>query len=142
MTNTSSQRFVRGERNRVVKEGGYLRGFRPIGLGMETLWRKGLQIGDVTLPPAVHSRRATGFRSSTGWTRTRRRWPTTESSNRATSTLGVARRPRVSWSGSTPDESGGVAVCLKRTRRSDFTEAYPPLDCFADGLAEEGRIGI
>ena len=47
MTSTTSQRFVRGERYRVVKEGGYLRGFRPIGPGMETLWRKDLRIGDV-----------------------------------------------------------------------------------------------
>jgi len=30
MTNTSTQRFVRDERYRVVKKGGYLRGFRPI----------------------------------------------------------------------------------------------------------------
>lgn len=47
MTNTSPQRFVRGERYRVVKKGGDLRGFRPTGPGMETLWRKDLRVGDV-----------------------------------------------------------------------------------------------
>ena len=47
MTNTSSQRFVRGERYRVVKEGGYLRGSRPTGPGVETIWRRDLRIGDV-----------------------------------------------------------------------------------------------
>ncbi len=47
VTNTATQRFVRGERYRAVKEGVYLRGFRPIGPGMETLWCRDLRIGDV-----------------------------------------------------------------------------------------------
>jgi hypothetical protein len=47
MTNTSNQRFVRGERYTVVKDGGYLRGFRPTSPGVETLWRQNLWVGDV-----------------------------------------------------------------------------------------------
>ena len=30
-----------------MKEGGYLRSFRPTAAGMETLWRKDLRLGDV-----------------------------------------------------------------------------------------------
>ena len=44
-TNTSTQRFLCGGRYRVVKDGGYLRGFRPIGPSIETLWRKDREIG-------------------------------------------------------------------------------------------------
>ena len=47
MTNTSNQRFVRGERYTVVKDGGYLRGFRPTVSGVATLWRRDLQTGDI-----------------------------------------------------------------------------------------------
>lgn len=39
MTNTASQRDVRGERYTIVREGGYLRGFRLAGSGMEILIR-------------------------------------------------------------------------------------------------------
>ena len=47
MTSTSSTRSVRGDRYRIVKEGGYLRGFRPIAPGVETLRRNDLRGGDV-----------------------------------------------------------------------------------------------
>jgi hypothetical protein len=47
MANNSSLCFVRGERYTVVKDGGYVRGFRPTGPSVETLWRKDLRFGDV-----------------------------------------------------------------------------------------------
>ena len=47
MTNTSNQRFVRGERCTVVKDGGYLPGFRPTGTGVGSLWRPNLRVEDV-----------------------------------------------------------------------------------------------
>jgi hypothetical protein len=48
MSPTSEKRqFVRGDRYRVVREGCYLRGMRPIGPGVESLWRRELGAGDV-----------------------------------------------------------------------------------------------
>ena len=60
MTNTSSQRFVRGERYKVVRESDYPRGFRPIGPSMETLWRKDHRIGDVSTCAATVCTAGTG----------------------------------------------------------------------------------
>lgn len=48
MEQTSATRFVRGDRYQVVREGCYLRGLRPIGPGVETLWRRELRVGDVS----------------------------------------------------------------------------------------------
>lgn len=36
-----------GDKYQVVREGCYLRGMRPIGPGVETLWRRDLHLGDV-----------------------------------------------------------------------------------------------
>ena len=47
VSNILKQRYVRGERYTVVRDGGYLRGLWPAGPGMEALWRKDLRIGDV-----------------------------------------------------------------------------------------------
>jgi hypothetical protein len=47
MTNASHQRLIRGARYRVVRDSCYLRGLRPTGPGVETLWRRDLPAGDI-----------------------------------------------------------------------------------------------
>ena len=47
MKTESAKTFERGARYRVIREGCYLRGMKPIGPGVETLWRRDLRVGDI-----------------------------------------------------------------------------------------------
>ena len=47
MKTESAQTFERGARYRVIRDGYYLRGMKPVGPGVETLWRRDLRVGDI-----------------------------------------------------------------------------------------------
>ena len=108
MTNAAPQRLMRGARYRVIRDGCYLRGMKPSGPVSRPFGGETCRSAISSPTRAARSRRATGFRSSTGSTLRVIIWPTNASSSRATGVFGGVFRPRDFWSGPTPRETGGV----------------------------------